>query len=114
MISGIGECPRRQGAFADAPTPQQTRQLVRPLMRATPEFGETSWDRWPAHRETAVNCPRCGTDNRNWLRLAYARPADNRRTWVYEHLSKFLSALGQRNIHRPATALFIVQYLEQK
>lgn len=71
------------------PRPQQTRQLVRPLMRATPEFGETSWDRWPAHRETAVNCPRCGTDNRNWLRLAYARPADNRRTWVYEHLSKF-------------------------
>jgi hypothetical protein len=52
--------------------PEHTHKLIRPLARAVPKVEKDAYEEWQNHSETAVNCPRCGTDNRNWLRLAYA------------------------------------------
>lgn len=69
--------------------PEQTHKLVRPLTRSTPEFEENAWQEWQENVKTAVNCPRCGTDNRNWLRLAYAPHPGNKLERLLDILNRF-------------------------
>jgi hypothetical protein len=51
------------------------RQRVYPLPRQTPGRAASSIPTWNDSLRTYVNCPRCGADNRNWVRLAYAPPS---------------------------------------
>lgn len=71
------------------PRPENTRHLVRPLARSTPNQDPESWERWGDNKETAVNCPRCGTDNRNWLRLAYAPHPGSKWERFWARINKF-------------------------
>ena len=71
------------------PRPPQTHRLVRPLTLSKPEQDENSWEYWEEKKETAVNCPRCGTDNRNWLRLSYAPHPGNKLERFWDILNRF-------------------------
>lgn len=68
--------------------PEHSHKLIRPLGRMDAEFTEDGWGEWQKHSETAVNCPRCGTDNRNWMRLAYAPNPGNQFEKLKETLNK--------------------------
>ncbi|MFO7683158.1 MAG: hypothetical protein R6X34_24250, partial [Chloroflexota bacterium] len=47
-------------------------QRVNPPPRAVAQINPSPILTWDRSQRAAINCPRCGTDNRNWLRLAYA------------------------------------------
>lgn len=57
--------------------PHLDRHLSHPLPRAIPENSTDPQNKWDDNKYEPVNCPRCGTDNRNWVRLAYAEPPGN-------------------------------------
>lgn len=55
--------------------PEIMRQRVYPLPRQTPRQHTGPIPTWETSQRTHVTCPRCGADNRNWMRLAYAPPS---------------------------------------
>jgi hypothetical protein len=55
--------------------PEIMRQRVYPLPRQTLNQDTGPIPTWESSQRTHVTCPRCGADNRNWVRLAYAPPS---------------------------------------
>ncbi|HEX6384362.1 MAG TPA: hypothetical protein VF177_06810 [Anaerolineae bacterium] len=49
--------------------PNRTRRPVTPEAHANPAVDPDEYLGWKPDRWDYVNCPRCGTDNRNWLHL---------------------------------------------
>ncbi len=43
----------------------------------------------PFSQRTFINCPRCGTDNQNWLRLSYASHPGNKLEQIWDFLNRF-------------------------
>lgn len=56
---------------------EPTHQTVLPFARTTPNQDSSPILNWNRSQRTFINCPRCGTDNRNWLRISYAPPPGN-------------------------------------
>jgi hypothetical protein len=68
---------------------EPTYQTVLPFARTTPNQDPSPILTWSRSQRAFINCPRCGTDNRNWLRLAYAPHPGNWRERILSRLSRF-------------------------
>ena len=87
--------------------PEPTHQPVLPFARTTPNQAPSLTLTWNRSQRTFINCPRCGTDNRNWLRLAYAPPPGN---WK-ERLSSRTSRFGLTGLSYAVTLFLLLRLL---